>query len=104
MLNKDSLSLFLGGDEDWRTVLTVPNILREFNPRLVGFSTGSDRSKSGVKGLNVAKNFAVSSELESQAEELISKIKRSSNVNVRYILEMQIKPPLNPQSGSHALF
>ena len=31
---------FLGGDEDWRTVLTIPNILREFNQRLIGTSSG----------------------------------------------------------------
>ena len=34
------LFIFLGGDEDWRTVLTIPNILREFNQRLIGTSSG----------------------------------------------------------------
>ena len=34
------LFVFLGGDEDWRTVLTIPNILREFNQRLIGTSSG----------------------------------------------------------------
>ena len=72
--------IILGGNEDWRTVLTIPNILREFNPRLIGFSTGTN---SGIKGLNVANNIASSSDLETQVEELISKIKRSSNMNIR---------------------
>ena len=31
---------FAGGDEDWKSVFTIPNILREFNPRLIGTSAG----------------------------------------------------------------
>ena len=61
--------------------MTVPNILREFNPRLKGFSTGN--SKSGIRGLNLGMDNAVSSDLESQVEELISKIKRNPNLSLR---------------------
>ena len=46
--------MLLGGDEDWRTVLTLPNIFREFNPRVIGTSGGEllqknfQRQKSGL--------------------------------------------------------
>lgn len=39
----------IGGFETWRTILTLPNILKEFNPKLYGFSmsaTGSSYDKS----------------------------------------------------------
>lgn len=29
----------IGGHDTWRTFLTMPNILKEFNPKLYGFST-----------------------------------------------------------------
>ena len=73
--------LLSGGDGNWRTTLTLPNILKEFNPRLKGFSTGN--SKSGIRGLNLGMDNAVSSDLESQVEELISKIKRNPNLSLR---------------------
>ena len=40
-------------------------------------------SKSGVAGFNVAENFALSKDLESQAEELISRIKRNTQADLR---------------------
>ena len=32
---------FTGGVGDWRTSTTIPNILRQFNPNLIGFSVGT---------------------------------------------------------------
>ena len=32
--------LYAGGLGDWRTSTTIPNILRQFNPNLIGFSVG----------------------------------------------------------------
>ena len=33
-------SILIGGDNDWRKKLTIPNILKEFNSRLKGASKG----------------------------------------------------------------
>ena len=46
-----NLILFLGGDYDWRKRLTLPNILKEFNSRLKGMSTG------GVISINIVNIF-----------------------------------------------
>ena len=35
-----NISIFIGGVYDWRKKLTIPNILKELNPRLKGISTG----------------------------------------------------------------
>ena len=35
-----SSSIRIGGDNDWRKKLTIPNILKEFNSRLKGASKG----------------------------------------------------------------
>ena len=35
-----NIFIFIGGDYDWRKKLTIPNILKEFNLRLKGISTG----------------------------------------------------------------
>ena len=40
-------------------------------------------TKSGIAGFNVANNFAFSKDLKSQAQELISRIKRNVNADIR---------------------
>ena len=35
------VSFAMGGAGDWRTVTTLPNLLRQFNPNLIGFSAGN---------------------------------------------------------------
>uniref|UniRef100_A0A7M4ETK3 Phospholipase B1 n=1 Tax=Crocodylus porosus TaxID=8502 RepID=A0A7M4ETK3_CROPO len=49
------LSWSIGGNENISTVTTLPNILREFNPSLQGYSTGS----GGPNSLNAFLNQAV---------------------------------------------
>ncbi|XP_016152447.1 PREDICTED: phospholipase B1, membrane-associated-like [Ficedula albicollis] len=49
------LSWSVGGNENISTVTTLPNILREFNPSLVGYSIGTGRQNS----INAAFNQAV---------------------------------------------
>lgn len=39
--------------------------------------------RAGISGFNVAKSFALSKDLESQAEELISRIKRNVDADLR---------------------
>jgi len=65
------VSFALGGAQSWREYLTIPNILKQFNPDLQGFSTGS----FGKAGLNVAIPGSKSKDLDSQVTRLKSKLK-----------------------------
>ena len=38
--NNIGVSWSIGGDGNVRTVITLPNILKEYNPNLKGFATG----------------------------------------------------------------
>lgn len=38
------ISWSIGGDADWRKYLTLPNILKEFNPNLYGYSLSAGYS------------------------------------------------------------
>ena len=40
----------LGGAGDWRTVTTLPNLLRQFNPNLIGFSAGNNFKMDWTNG------------------------------------------------------
>ena len=43
---------------------------------------GNSEGYSGTRGFNFAKSDAVSSDLREQADELISKLKRTNNVDI----------------------
>ncbi|KAH9629846.1 hypothetical protein HF086_011496 [Spodoptera exigua] len=49
-----------GGDATWREYLTLPNILKEFNPNIKGFSTGTGEWLTKNAKFNVA--FPVASD------------------------------------------
>lgn len=38
MMENKGISWSIGGQADWRKFLTIPNILKEFNPKLYGYS------------------------------------------------------------------
>lgn len=55
----------IGGFETWRTILTVPNILKEFNPKLYGFSeSGTGHSYDKSTRFNVAEGGVIKTILE----------------------------------------
>ncbi|CAB3361943.1 Hypothetical predicted protein [Cloeon dipterum] len=71
----------IGGDGSWRSVLTLPNILRQFNPELVGFSTGDGPAHAYSAGFNVAEGGATSDDLAFMAKVLVKRIKSHPKVN-----------------------
>jgi hypothetical protein len=76
----------IGGDATIDGLVTVPNILREFmsNSNLYGVSHGmGSREQLPEHQLNVAVSGATSSSLPSQANELVARINRLKEVNVR---------------------
>ncbi|XP_065123437.1 phospholipase B1, membrane-associated-like [Paramisgurnus dabryanus] len=75
------LSWSIGGDQDLSSVKTLPNILKEFNPSLVGYSLGEGDEKSAQSFLNQAVAEANSDDLVNQARAVISRMKSDSRID-----------------------
>jgi hypothetical protein len=78
-----------GGESTWREYLTLPNILKEFNPSLIGFSLkdslGSERSSQ----FNVAEPFGIASDMPFQAELLVKRMR--SDKRVDYVNDWKVQ-------------
>ncbi|KAF7201575.1 phospholipase B1, membrane-associated isoform X2 [Nothobranchius furzeri] len=75
------LSWSIGGDENVTTVTTLPNILKEFNPSLTGFSKGVGNQNSPAASLNQAVAGARSGDMVRQVRALVDKMKRDSSID-----------------------
>ncbi|XP_060042778.1 phospholipase B1, membrane-associated-like isoform X2 [Erinaceus europaeus] len=75
------LSWSIGGDENLRTLVTLPNILREFNAKLIGYSTGTGDQNSAGARLNRAVSGAKSGDVTTQAKELVQMLKNDKTIN-----------------------
>ncbi|XP_072407470.1 phospholipase B1, membrane-associated [Chiloscyllium punctatum] len=75
------LSWSIGGDENITTVTTLTNILREFNPSLVGYSTGTGHEDTPQAFLNQAVTGAESGELMSQVKSLVKLLSNDARIN-----------------------
>uniref|UniRef100_A0A2K5EG90 Phospholipase B1, membrane-associated n=1 Tax=Aotus nancymaae TaxID=37293 RepID=A0A2K5EG90_AOTNA len=73
------LSWSIGGDGDLETHTTLPNILKKFNPYLLGFSTGT---WEGTAGLNVAAEGARARDMPAQARDLVERMKNSPDISL----------------------
>lgn len=74
---------FSGGLGNWKEYTTLPNILKNFNPKIYGYSTRNvlfKREKS-TDALNVAVSGATSGDLPGQARRLVQLMKQDSRVN-----------------------
>ncbi|XP_063239221.1 phospholipase B1, membrane-associated-like [Bacillus rossius redtenbacheri] len=76
----------IGGQSTWRRFLTLPNILKEFNPRLVGYSTRDSWSlaedSAEQSQLNVAERGAESRDMLRQARELVRRMSSDRRVDL----------------------
>ncbi|XP_049341069.1 phospholipase B1, membrane-associated isoform X1 [Astyanax mexicanus] len=75
------LSWSVGGDHNLSTVTTLPNILREFNPELIGFSVGEGKQDTPQSFLNQAVPGATSVDMLKQAQTLVNRMKNDSRIN-----------------------
>ncbi|XP_074065902.1 phospholipase B1, membrane-associated isoform X2 [Macrotis lagotis] len=75
------LSWSIGGNENISTVTTLANILREFNPSLTGFSTGTGNQNTFRAFLNQAVAGAKAKDLPSQARRLVDLMKNDARIN-----------------------
>ncbi|KAL3280396.1 hypothetical protein HHI36_017880 [Cryptolaemus montrouzieri] len=83
MIEYRGISWCAGGQGTWRQYLTLPNILKEFNPNLTGYSTGTGEFLSEHSKLNVA--FPVSADKDAlrQAKILVKKMKSDPKINIQ---------------------
>ncbi|XP_049762996.1 phospholipase B1, membrane-associated-like isoform X2 [Schistocerca cancellata] len=77
------VSWSIGGEGDWRQFLTLPNILKEFNPRLVGFSLNDSSGHEKASQFNVAEIYAMSRDLPWQAQLLVRRMRAHPDVDVQ---------------------
>lgn len=82
-LSNEHVRTFPGGQGTWRQYLTVPNILKEFNRNLTGYSRGTGEFLSWNSQLNVA--FPVSADADAlhQAKVLVQKMHKDPYVDVK---------------------
>ncbi|XP_066403968.1 phospholipase B1, membrane-associated [Molothrus aeneus] len=75
------LSWSVGGNENISTVTTLPNILREFNPFLVGYSIGTGTQNSKDASLNQAVAGACAEDVPEQVRRLVARMKNNSEID-----------------------
>ncbi|XP_017798889.1 PREDICTED: phospholipase B1, membrane-associated-like [Habropoda laboriosa] len=72
----------IGGQGTWRTYLTLPNILKEFNPNLVGYALGDSLTSHPASQLNVAELGAMSKDMPFMAKYLVNRIRNDSRIDI----------------------
>ncbi|PSN51394.1 hypothetical protein C0J52_04439 [Blattella germanica] len=75
------MSWSIGGESTWRQYITLPNILKEFNPNLVGYSLQDGLGAEKLSQFNVAEPFSISSDMLHQAKILVKRIRSDKRVN-----------------------
>ncbi|XP_036928598.1 phospholipase B1, membrane-associated isoform X2 [Acanthopagrus latus] len=75
------LSWSIGGDENLNNVTTLPNILREFNANLTGFSKGICKEDSPQAFLNQAVAGAKSGDMVGQVRILVDRMKADPRID-----------------------
>ncbi|XP_077262347.1 phospholipase B1, membrane-associated [Temnothorax americanus] len=77
------VSWCVGGQGDWRRFFTLPNVLKVFNPKLTGYSTGTGEFISTAAKLNIAFPVAATEDALHQARILVQRIKSNPKINVK---------------------
>ncbi|CAK9829553.1 Phospholipase B1, membrane-associated [Anthophora retusa] len=73
----------IGGQGNWRTLLTLPNILKEFNPNLIGYALGDALTSHPASQLNVAEIGAMSKDMPFMAKYLVNRMKNDSRIDIK---------------------
>ncbi|XP_069694744.1 phospholipase B1, membrane-associated-like [Periplaneta americana] len=81
LIEHRGVSWCAGGQETWREFLTVPNILRMFNPRLVGYSTGRGEFLARNSNLNVAFPVSAAKDTLAQARLLVTRMQHYRSID-----------------------
>ncbi|XP_059052911.1 phospholipase B1, membrane-associated-like [Achroia grisella] len=82
LIEHRGVSWCAGGDKTWREYLTLPNILKEFNPKLRGYSTGTGEWFSKNARLNVAFPVASDEDALKQAKIIVARMRASPDIDI----------------------
>ncbi|XP_058832471.1 phospholipase B1, membrane-associated-like [Topomyia yanbarensis] len=77
------LAWSIGGQWNWRNVTTLPNILKEFNPKLIGYSLGDSYPFHRETQFNMAEIGAVSYDMPFMARSLVKRIRSDPRVDFK---------------------
>ncbi|CAH0693118.1 unnamed protein product [Chilo suppressalis] len=77
-----------GGDSTWREFLTLPNILKVYNPNLRGFSTGTGEWLARNARFNVAFPVASDGDALKQAKIIVARMKASPDIDYEHDWKM----------------
>lgn len=83
---------YIGGQENWRTFLTLPNIIKEFNPKLIGYSLTDSFTHQNESQFNIAEIGAMSQDLPFMTRQLVKRIKKDPRVD--FINDWKVLPLL----------
>ncbi|CAL8317188.1 unnamed protein product [Merluccius merluccius] len=75
------LSWSIGGDGNLTTITTLPNILKNFNPHLIGYSVGTGKQDTPESFLNQAVAGDTSKDLPKQVRALVKRMKSDARIN-----------------------
>uniref|UniRef100_A0A1B6GTS3 Phospholipase B1, membrane-associated n=1 Tax=Cuerna arida TaxID=1464854 RepID=A0A1B6GTS3_9HEMI len=77
------ISWSIGGQGTWREFLTLPNMLKEFNPQLVGYSLKDSLSHHRASQFNTGEAGAMSNDLPYMAGQLVKRIRSDPRVDLQ---------------------
>ncbi|XP_051166172.1 phospholipase B1, membrane-associated-like [Leptopilina boulardi] len=83
LIDNRGVSFLGGGEKTWREYLTVANILKEFNPKLFGYSKTDSMTFEESAQFNLATLGATSDDLPFMAESLVKLMKNDSRVDMK---------------------
>lgn len=74
----------IGGKDNWRRFVTLPNLLKEYNPKLYGYSTAPNSlGFQKISKFNVAEPGAISGHTIRQAKNLVKRMRSDSRVDIK---------------------
>lgn len=88
LMENRGLSWSIGGQWDWRNVTTLPNILKAFNPNLIGYSRKDAYPFHEDTQYNMAEIGAVSADIPHMAKALVKRMKLDKRIDFKNTWKM----------------
>ncbi|XP_065082777.1 phospholipase B1, membrane-associated [Ochlerotatus camptorhynchus] len=83
LVENKGLSWSIGGQGNWRQFLTLPNILKEFNPNLYGYPIKDSISIRKASRFNAAEGGAMSQDIPHMARNLVKRMLSDPRVDIK---------------------
>lgn len=83
LVENRGLAWSIGGQWSWQNTTTLPNIIKEFNPNLLGYSRNDALTFHEENEYNMAEIGASSADIPFMAKLLVQRLKRDKRVNFK---------------------